>query len=162
MNILELKNIEKELGISARILAKLEYFNPAGSVKDRVALNMIEQAEEKGLLKPGATVIEPTSGNTGIGLAAICAAKGYRAIFTMPETMSIERRKLLKAMGAEVVLTPGSEGMAGSIAKAEELKTVASKMEIINELNSLLDERNKKRKILKRFIKKPAGVMVFG
>lgn len=120
--LIELKNIEKELGIQCRILAKLEYFNPAGSVKDRVALNMIEKAEEKGLLKPGATVIEPTSGNTGIGLAAICAAKGYRAIFTMPETMSVERRKLLASYGAEIVLTSAGEGMLGSIKKANELK----------------------------------------
>lgn len=120
--LLELKNIEKECGACGKILAKLEYFNPAGSVKDRVALNMLEQAEQDGLLKPGATVIEPTSGNTGIGLAAICAAKGYRAILTMPETMSIERRKLLASYGAEIVLTSAGEGMLGSIKKANELK----------------------------------------
>lgn len=119
--LLELKNIEKEYDLEVKLLAKLEYFNPAGSVKDRVALNMLEQAEKDGLLKPGATVIEPTSGNTGIGLAAICAAKGYRAIFTMPETMSVERRKLLASYGAEIVLTDGKEGMLGAIKKAEEL-----------------------------------------
>lgn len=119
--LLHLSAYEKAQSISASIYAKLEYFNPAGSVKDRVARKMIEDAEATGALKPGATIVEPTSGNTGIGLAAIAAAKGYKAIFTMPETMSIERQKLLKAYGAEVVLTEGSKGMAGAISKAKEL-----------------------------------------
>lgn len=120
--LLEVKNLEREEKLKAKLLVKLEYFNPAGSVKDRVALSMIEDAEKKGRIRPGATIIEPTSGNTGIGLAAVAAARGYKAIFVMPETMSIERRKLLLGYGAQIVLTEGSKGMSGAIEKAAELE----------------------------------------
>ena len=125
--LVEILNIEKEFNLKAKLLVKLEYFNPAGSIKDRIALNMIEKAEKDGILKENSVIIEPTSGNTGIGLAAVAASKGYRVILTMPETMSVERRNLLKAYGAEVVLSEGAKGMAGAVEKAEELAKLIEK-----------------------------------
>ena len=124
--LLALRRWAKQQQLAAEIVAKVEYFNPGGSVKDRVALSMITDAEEKGLLKPGALIIEPTSGNTGVGLAWVASVKGYKLILTMPETMSLERRNLLKALGAQLVLTPGSEGMGGAIRKAQEIQAVQS------------------------------------
>ena len=134
--LLELQRYSKEKNLKARIHAKLEYFNPAGSVKDRIAYSMIIDAEEKGTLKPGGTIIEPTSGNTGVGIAFVAASRGYKAIFTMPETMSIERQKLLQALSAEVVLTPGIEGMIGSIKKAEELNKKIPNSIILQQFNN--------------------------
>ena len=143
--LMELSGYSAKYGLEGNIVAKLEAFNPAGSVKDRVALSMIEDAEERGLLKPGATIIEPTSGNTGVGLAMVATIKGYRLILTMPETMSLERRNLLKALGAQIVLTDGMAGMSGSIAKAQELKATISGSVILqqfeNSANAAVHER---------------------
>ena len=139
--LLEVKNLEKELNLQARVLVKLEYFNPAGSVKDRAALQMITEAEENGTLKPGSAIIEPTSGNTGIGLASIAASRGYRAIFVMPETMSIERRKLLKGYGAEIVLTEGAKGMKGAIEKAKELEQESENAVILGQFVNTANPR---------------------
>ena len=143
--LVEVTNIEKELGLEAKVLVKLEYFNPAGSVKDRVALAMIEDAEKKGILKPGGTIIEPTSGNTGIGLASVAAQKGYTAIFTMPDTMSVERRNLLKAYGAKIELTPGANGMKGAIAKASELKNEIQNSIILGQFDNFANPEVHKR-----------------
>ena len=160
--LLEIKNLEKELNLQARVLVKLEYFNPAGSVKDRAALQMITEAEENGTLKQGSAIIEPTSGNTGIGLASIAASRGYRAIFVMPETMSIERRKLLKGYGAEIVLTEGAKGMKGAIAKAKELEQEIENAVIlgqfVNTANPRAHEKNNRAGDLGRYTRTGGSV----
>ena len=157
--LLELTHIEKELGLQARLLAKLEYFNPAGSVKDRVAKAMLDDAEAKGILKPDTVIIEPTSGNTGIGLASVAAARGYRLIIVMPDTMSIERRQLMKAYGAELVLSDGSKGMSGAIAKANELAKLYPALLLV----SLLIRQIQKlilRQLVQKFTKIPKATLM--
>ena len=156
--LLEVKNLEKELNLQARVLVKLEYFNPAGSVKDRAALQMITEAEENGTLKPGSAIIEPTSGNTGIGLASIAASRGYRAIFVMPETMSIERRKLLKGYGAEIVLTEGAKGMKGAIEKAKELEQEIENAVILGHRESKSARKNNRAGDLGRYTRTGGSV----